>query len=81
MGGSGPTGDAFGGQLPPGITGTNERTTLLATNINSEVYRYNFHSIVGEMQLNSHMLKSEYHSKLMQTNYSISFPIMGTSCA
>ena len=50
MGGSGPTGDAFGGQLPPGITGTNERTTLLATNINSEVYRYNFLSIVAEMQ-------------------------------
>lgn len=36
MGGGGSTAAAFGGALPPGITGTNERTTLLATNINAE---------------------------------------------
>jgi polypyrimidine tract-binding protein 2 len=28
---------AFGGGLPPGITGTNDRCTILATNLNSEV--------------------------------------------
>ncbi|KAI5058943.1 hypothetical protein GOP47_0025262 [Adiantum capillus-veneris] len=36
LGGGGPMAAAFGGSLPPGITGTNERTTLLATNINAE---------------------------------------------
>lgn len=28
---------AFGGGLPPGITGTNDRCTILATNLNPEV--------------------------------------------
>jgi hypothetical protein len=28
---------AFGGDLPPGITGTNERCTILVTNLNPDV--------------------------------------------
>jgi len=28
---------AFGGSLPPGITGTNERCTILVTNLNPDV--------------------------------------------
>jgi len=28
---------AFGGGLPPGITGTNERCTVLVSNLNSDV--------------------------------------------
>ncbi|MCI47108.1 polypyrimidine tract-binding protein, partial [Trifolium medium] len=28
--------DAFEGNLPPGITGTNERCTILVTNLNPE---------------------------------------------
>jgi polypyrimidine tract-binding protein 2 len=28
---------AFGGGLPPGITGTNERSTLLVSNLNPDV--------------------------------------------
>jgi len=28
---------AFGGMLPPGITGTNDRCTILVSNLNTEV--------------------------------------------
>jgi hypothetical protein len=30
---------AFGGTLPPGVTGTNDRCTLIVSNLNSDVSR------------------------------------------
>lgn len=37
MGGASAAAAAFGGVLPPGITGTNDRSTLLVSNLVAEV--------------------------------------------
>jgi len=37
MGGASAAAAAFGGVLPPGITGTNDRSTLLVSNLVPEV--------------------------------------------
>jgi polypyrimidine tract-binding protein 2 len=37
MGGASAAAAVFGGVLPPGITGTNDRSTLLASNLLPEV--------------------------------------------
>lgn len=37
MGGASAAATAFGGVLPPGITGTNDRSTLLVSNLVPEV--------------------------------------------
>lgn len=37
MGNAAAVAAAFGGDFPPGITGTNDRCTLLVTNLNPDV--------------------------------------------
>lgn len=43
MGGASAAAAAFGGVLPPGITGTNDRSTLLVSNLVPEVREYPFY--------------------------------------
>jgi len=68
---------AFGGGLPPGITGTNDRCTVLVSNLNSDVRTSSsfFYKVPSLSCL--FVLKSAYFRELMRISYSTCSLFMG----
>lgn len=67
---------AFGGGLPPGITGTNERSTVLVSNLNSDVRTFSsFYKVLSLSCL--FVLKSAHFRELMRISYSTCSLFMG----
>jgi hypothetical protein len=46
---------AFGGTLPPGVTGTNERCTLIVSNLNTDVSLHLFCIVQDYLNLTTYI--------------------------
>lgn len=75
----------FGGVLPPGITGTNERSTLLVSNLNPEV-KLRGYLLSGVIDYWNSNLGSRLQTLLLWTRYdnylltSLTFPSPESGC-